>query len=43
MRDNHGAAGTNRQLNIIVTIETHADNTSAYLGGIAQNERCCQH
>jgi len=43
MRDNHGAAGTNRRLDINGTIGTHADNTSVYLGGIAQNERCCQH
>ena len=43
MRDHHGAAGTNRRLDINLTIGNQADNTSAYLGGITQNERCCQH
>jgi len=42
LRDKHGAAGTNRRLVIKVTIRTRAGNTSAYLGGIAQNERCRQ-
>ena len=43
MRDNRGAAGTNRRFDINATIGNQADNTSAYLGGIAQNERRCQH
>jgi len=43
MRDNRGAASTNRRFDINATIGNQADNTSAYLGGVAQNERCRQH
>ena len=43
MQVDRGAAGTQRRLDITGTIGARANETSAYLGGIAQNEHRCQY